>query len=154
MWRTDRWIALCNRLIAQDFDIVLLGDTHDAETCNAIADGLPGASFVNRAGQMTLPEVAEAIADSALFIGLDTGLSHIASSTGSPALVLFSGHADHEVWAPDGPDVSILRNDVPCAPCHATRMTQCLFKHRCMDIPLDFVWQAASAKLDDGQTVT
>lgn len=148
MWRTDRWIELCNRLIAQDFDIVLVGDEQDVETCNAIADGLPAVSFVNRTGDMTLVEVTEAIASSALFIGLDTGLSHIASSTGSSALVLFSGHADHEVWAPDGTGVSILRNEVPCAPCHATRMTQCLFDHRCMDLPLEFVWQATSAKLN------
>lgn len=147
MWRTERWIELCDRLIAAGFDIVLVGDADDRETCDAIARGLPAASVVNRAGEMTLPEVTAAIADSALFIGLDTGLAHIASSTGSAALVLFSGHADPQVWAPDGPEVSILRNDVPCAPCHATRMEQCLFDHRCMDLPLDFVWEAASARL-------
>lgn len=152
LWRTDRWIALCRRFIERGFQIVLVGDEQDRETCDAITDALPGGSVVNRAGEMTLLEVIETIADSRLFVGLDTGLAHVASSGGSSAIVLFSGHADHEVWAPDGPDVSVLRNDVPCAPCHATRMTQCLFDHRCMDIPLDFVWQATSAKLDGARS--
>lgn len=151
MWRTERWIALCRRLIERGFEVVLVGDAQDRETCAAIAAAVPGASLVNRAGEMTLLEAVNAITNSTLFVGLDTGLAHVAASVGSPAVVLFSGHADHDVWAPDGPNVSVLRNDVPCAPCHATRMAQCLFDHRCMDLPLEFVWQVASEKLNSAE---
>lgn len=149
LWRTERWIELCRRFVEQGFELVLVGDRHDRATCDAIAKALPGTALANRAGEMTLPEAIETIGDSLLFVGLDTGLAHVASASGSSAVVLFSGHADHEVWVPDGPGVSVLRNDVPCAPCHATKMTQCLFDHRCMDIPTDFVWQAAAARLDE-----
>jgi len=148
LWRTDHWIALCRHLLAADLSIILLGDAHDRAICDAIEQSLPDGSLANRAGEMSLAETIDAIVGSTLFVGLDTGLAHIASAAGTSAIVLFSGHADHQVWSPQGPDVSVLRNDVPCAPCHATKLTQCLFDRRCMNLlPLDLVWQTASAKL-------
>lgn len=152
LWRTDHWIALCRHLLAADCSIMLLGDAHDRALCDAIEQGLPDGALANRAGEMSLSETTDAIAGSTLFVGLDTGLAHIAAAAGTASVVLFSGHADHQVWSPNGADVSVLRNEVPCAPCHATKMPQCLFDHRCMDqLPLDFVWQAASAKLGKAQ---
>jgi ADP-heptose:LPS heptosyltransferase len=43
-----------------------------------------------------------------LFIGHDSGVSHLAASWGAPTLALF-GPTDPAVWAPVGPRVRVVR---------------------------------------------
>jgi ADP-heptose:LPS heptosyltransferase len=43
-----------------------------------------------------------------MFIGHDSGISHLAAAVGTPSLLLF-GPTDPEIWAPVGEHVRILR---------------------------------------------
>ena len=43
-----------------------------------------------------------------LFVGHDSGVTHLAAAWGAPTLALF-GPTDPAVWAPVGPDVRVLR---------------------------------------------
>jgi heptosyltransferase-3 len=43
-----------------------------------------------------------------LYIGNDSGITHLAAATGTPVLALF-GPTDPEVWAPRGPNVRVAR---------------------------------------------
>ncbi len=57
-----------------------------------------------------LQELADWIAASRLYIGNDSGITHLAAAAGAPVLALF-GPASSPVWAPRGPNVTVLECD-------------------------------------------
>ena len=56
---------------------------------------------------LPLAELAERIARRRLFVGNDSGVSHLAAAAGCPTVALF-GASDHRVWSPRGPRVRVL----------------------------------------------
>jgi len=57
---------------------------------------------------LPLPELGAILSRCSLFLGHDSGISHLAAAAGAPCLLLF-GPTDPDVWAPANPAVSILR---------------------------------------------
>ncbi len=53
-----------------------------------------------------LYELACWLAKASLFVGNDSGITHLAAAVGTPVLALF-GPTDPAVWAPRGPDVKV-----------------------------------------------
>jgi ADP-heptose:LPS heptosyltransferase len=64
---------------------------------------LPGAVRID-----DLYELACWLARTRLYIGNDSGITHLAAAVGTPVLALF-GPTDPAVWAPRGPNVRIAR---------------------------------------------
>jgi ADP-heptose:LPS heptosyltransferase len=64
---------------------------------------LPGAVRIDDLG-----ELACWLARARLYIGNDSGITHLAAAVGTPVLALF-GPTDPEVWAPRGPHVRVGR---------------------------------------------
>ena len=44
-----------------------------------------------------------------LYIGNDTGPTHIAAALGVPVICIFQGPAEPRIWGPRGPNVVVLR---------------------------------------------
>ena len=67
----------------------------------------------------TLPlvELAPRLARSRLFIGNDSGITHLAAVSGCPTVAIF-GPTDPAVWRPMGPQVTVLQGK-PWPPCKA-----------------------------------
>lgn len=63
---------------------------------------LPGAMRFD-----DLYQLACWLAGASLFIGNDSGISHLAAAVGTPVVALF-GPTDPRLWAPRGPDVRIV----------------------------------------------
>ncbi len=57
-----------------------------------------------------LGDVAVWLASARLYLGNDSGISHLAAAVGTPVIALF-GPTDPRVWAPRGPAVKILQMD-------------------------------------------
>ena len=57
---------------------------------------------------LTLPEVTEEVRRCRIFIGNDSGITHLAAYLGCPTIALF-GPTDPRVWGPIGRRVTILR---------------------------------------------
>ena len=55
-----------------------------------------------------LDELARHIASAALYIGNDSGITHLAAATGTPVIVLFGGASNPRVWAPRGDHVRVI----------------------------------------------
>ena len=55
-----------------------------------------------------LYELACWLASARLYIGNDSGITHLAAAVGTPVLALF-GPTDPAIWAPRGPHVRVLR---------------------------------------------
>ena len=72
-------------------------------------------------GQLLLAErplarVAQVLSRCRLYVGNDSGLTHLAAAVGEPAVLALFGPTDPRVWAPLGPQVRILTAPCPQAP--------------------------------------
>jgi ADP-heptose:LPS heptosyltransferase len=75
-------------------------------------NALAGAKIVS----LPLPLLAALLESCALFVGNDSGVSHLAAAVGTPVICLF-GPSDHAIWAPRGKHVCVIsgeNNDVRC----------------------------------------
>jgi hypothetical protein len=73
------------------------------EWCAGPEDDLPGAQRFD-----DLYELAGWLAAARIYIGNDSGATHLAAAVGTPVVALF-GPSDPAVWAPRGPHVAIAR---------------------------------------------
>ena len=55
-----------------------------------------------------LLDLAQWLAGACVFVGNDSGISHLAAAVGTPVVALF-GPTDPSIWAPRGPAVRVLR---------------------------------------------
>ena len=76
---------------------------------------------------LSLAELAAIIARSDLYLGNDSGITHLAAALGTPTLALF-GPSDVQKWRPQGERVRVIRRAVECAPCAIAVMKAC--RHR------------------------
>ena len=72
-----------------------------SRTCSEAWRGRPMRAAVD----LPLPELAAILARARLFLGHDSGISHIAAAAGAPSLLLF-GPTDPDIWAPLGRPVT------------------------------------------------
>jgi heptosyltransferase-2 len=63
---------------------------------------------VRFARNLPLPQLA-AVLEHAMFVGHDTGISHLAAAVGSNCILLF-GPTNPDVWAPKNENVRVLRS--------------------------------------------
>jgi ADP-heptose:LPS heptosyltransferase len=92
-WPAARFAALAERLIEErDARILVLGGPEDRAVAKVVLDALPPrhrSAALDLSGQLSLGATAAAIQRCALFIGNDTGVSHLACGVGTPALMIF-----------------------------------------------------------------
>lgn len=118
VWPAERFIAAARALTAPDGPlpgarIAVLGGPGEKEWKLAapVLEGLPEA--VPLVGRLQVPAVAALLARAALFIGNDSGLTHLSAATGSPTLGLFGPTLASE-YAPVGPRAVIaLARGIP-----------------------------------------
>ncbi|MEP6956897.1 MAG: glycosyltransferase family 9 protein, partial [Chthoniobacterales bacterium] len=101
-WPLENWIALGQQLSRDTHIVVVAGEADRSQMTrlkNAWAD-LPVSYVVHQ----SLPVVAAVLARCGMFIGHDSGISHIAAAIGTPCVLLF-GPTDPRVWAPSNKNV-------------------------------------------------
>ena len=76
---------------------------------------------------ISLGRLAATIARCSLYVGNDSGISHLAAALGVPTGAIF-GSSSVTQWAPRGKMVLVLRHDVQCSPCTVLTMKNC--RHR------------------------
>jgi len=107
-WPLENWIGLFspdNRFTDLERLLVISGEADEAQT-----DQLQ-REWENRdvrfARSLPLPRLA-AVLERSIFIGHDSGISHLAAAAGANCILLF-GPTDPDVWAPRNDNVQILR---------------------------------------------
>src|SRR5690606_12383648 len=87
-WFDDAWRELARRLRAQTGLVpVLLGGPGDRPTAEALVRDAP--EILNLVGRTDLAQAAALVRDSALVVGVDTGLTHMGIAFGVPTVALF-----------------------------------------------------------------
>ena len=107
-WPLENWIALGASLLARNPPprLLLIGGEADHAQLDALLAAWRGAPVL-LARDLPLPHLAALLARCRLFLGHDSGISHLAAAAGAPCLLLF-GPTDPAVWAPANPHVSII----------------------------------------------
>jgi hypothetical protein len=136
-WPQSQWQELSRRL-ARDFRLVQIGTQSD-----------PRLEFAeDLRGRTSLPAAAALLSGAALFLGLESGLQHIAAAASTPAVIIYGGRS-----RPQETGYAFNQNitrSPPCAGCGLN--TGCPHAMICMDIPVDEV-EASVRQLLGGATV-
>lgn len=108
-WPAARWLELAGRLLAAapDTHLAIVGGEADAAALQVMRS-LGSHACVSFWENLPLEILAERLAGSALYVGHDTGISHLAAAAGTPSLLLF-GPTDPGIWAPPHEHVRVLR---------------------------------------------
>jgi ADP-heptose:LPS heptosyltransferase len=82
------------------------------------------------AGNLNLAQIAALLSRSDLYIGNDSGITHLAAAVGAPTVAIF-GPSNARRWSPLGPKVTLLSLGVACSPCDIAVMKVCPH-HQCL----------------------
>lgn len=135
-WPYTRWAALADALIEDGFGIALVGGPEEGELRGHMLHAMRHADRVlDVGGRTTLPELGALLRRCALFVGNDSGVTHLAASVGTPTVAIF-GPTDPRAWGPYGGEewrgdrewangVAVLRSgthralraSIACSPC-------------------------------------
>lgn len=135
-WTVAGWVETGFFLKQQGLKLVLSGGPGQEEMdyVAAIQRQLP-EDTINLAGRVSLAQLAEIIAQAKLYIGPDTGITHLAAATGVPVIALY-GPTNPVKWAPwpsgynqdinpfakigsqQLNNVSLIQGKGDCVPCH------------------------------------
>ncbi len=112
-WPPERFAALAGRFIAAGRQALVIEGPADEAAAAALLAALPAGS-AQRVSGLALPQLAALLAcacgggQSALYVGNDSGVSHLSALLGLPTLALF-GPTDPAIWGPRGPRVRVVR---------------------------------------------
>ena len=126
-WPPSCWRTLVSRFLADGWRVVVVGGPDDAPAAAALE---PDDDLQDWTGQLSVTQTAALLERADLFIGADSGPSHLAACAGVPSVVLFSGTNRAGQWRPWSRRSLILKHPVPCRPCH--QKTCPLAGHPCM----------------------
>ena len=105
VWPVENWMKLISFLQEAGHPLLLVGGEADEASVAAIHKqfGLPLAN------DLPLRTLGALLAECRLFIGHDSGISHLAAAAGANCLLLF-GPTDPDIWAPLNEGVEIVQS--------------------------------------------
>ena len=152
-WTLDGWVELCRWLRARNFHIYISGgpDPAEADFIARLLGSMDATGISNLAGKLTLPQLSYLLSGASLYVGPDTGVTHIAAGLGTPTVTLF-GPSSPVRWGPwphalplskpspwnmhgsqQRNNVVLLQGQGGCVPCleegcerHVNSLSQCL----------------------------
>jgi lipopolysaccharide heptosyltransferase II len=132
-WTEEGFAEVADRL-SETMQVALVG----LESVDGITQRLR-RPVLDLTMKTNLLQLAAALSRAALFVGVDSGVMHVAAALGVPVVALF-GPTDPQATGPGGEGHQIVRNDWWCSPCH---LKACPYKHECLEnITPDHVWSA------------
>jgi len=130
-WKVNSFVPLAEKLYRDDRAQILVpigpADTQVEE--DYFNDSLSGNSIPLH--HLPLDELAAILKQCDLYVGNDSGITHLAAAVETPVVALF-GPTDPRVWGPRGKHVSILHGKTDCSPCSREKMQVCP-EQRCME---------------------
>jgi heptosyltransferase-1 len=127
-WFPERWAELANCLATRfGLPALILGAKHDTGAGNRIRElaDVPIHDFI---GRTTLGEAAAIVAQAALVIGVDTGMTHMGTAFKRPTIALFGATCPY-LHTPSS-DTVVIYVPQTCAPCK--RKPSCKGRFDCM----------------------
>lgn len=126
-WPKESYAAVARRLVADGFDVWILGGPGE----KALAVDIAGETQARDLTGIDLRDAILALAGAGAAISNDSGLLHVAAALGTPSIGIF-GPTSPWHWAPLNPLAATIETAaaLPCRPCHKPVCR--LGHHRCM----------------------
>jgi ADP-heptose:LPS heptosyltransferase len=114
------------RVLAWDYGLQVVWLAGPAETAwlpylRGIAESQGHALLAG----LPLEQVARVLARSHLYLGGDSGITHLAAAAKARRIIALFGPTDPRVWAPFGDGVTVVTAPCDCAPCTGGRDIPC-----------------------------
>lgn len=148
-WPIDYFVTLCKKILEHlPAKIVLFGAESQLSDAQKITSSIRSDKIVNFVGKISLSEFLGTLPILDLYIGHDTGTTHLAAATDCNTLCLYAGVTLQDRFKPRGKYASIAFADIPCSPCGLTEVKSCPYNHACMtSISVDYVFDKISCLL-------
>ena len=126
-WPLESFVRLAGYLTREEKrQLLVVEGPAESGLAAQIAKELSEVSVI-RAESLSLDLLAPVIAKSGLFVGNDSGITHLAAALGIPSIALF-GPTLPRHWAPLGANVTVLWNPQDCSACSSGGN-----EHTCLD---------------------
>jgi heptosyltransferase-3 len=128
VWPVERFLEVVRYLQkhAGSRILIVLGPAEGPEVQKAFEgiewDMGPSAPILLKG--LSLLELASVVEWCRLFVGNDSGITHMAAALGVPTVAIF-GPSDPKVWSPRGKKVVVVRRKIACSPCSQDKFLQC-----------------------------
>jgi lipopolysaccharide heptosyltransferase II len=109
-WPTAHFAELISKYLKKyNGLVVLLGSAEDKHLTKSVVELLNSERVLDWAGRLSLPQMATlaALPQTQLYIGNDTGITHLAAAAGAQVLAIF-GPSDPKRYAPFAPNATFL----------------------------------------------
>ncbi len=150
-WPIENYRDLGHSLLSRfpNARLIIVGGPED-ELAGDLLERAWGRQSVNFAGKTSISQSAEIIRRCELFVGNDSGPSHLAAAVGIPVVTIFSSFVFPELWKPWGRRSRIIRHSVPCEFCFAENGKCPKGTNVCLDeISVNEVLSGCLAALED-----
>jgi heptosyltransferase-3 len=108
-WPVERWSEFVEAIAPKFEKLVLIGGEADDEVIRAFRLRCRGAAFDTMI-RPNLWDLARVLSTCTIFVGHDTGVTHLSAAVQTPTVALF-GPTDPEVWRPLGDHVEIIQGE-------------------------------------------
>jgi ADP-heptose:LPS heptosyltransferase len=134
IWNVDRLRAVGTFLMEQyDLDLVVIGAEPERRVAEAFVKSFSSGRVHNAVG-LSLVDLPNLIQGARLYVGYDTGPTHLAAALGVPTVSVLTGSTNADVWRTLGEKVVVVRGKTDCSPCHLTEVSQCPHGVVCLDV--------------------
>jgi heptosyltransferase III len=109
-WSEENWLAFLHSILGQNdaVNILLVGGEAESERLKRLMSDLAGKR-VRLAQNLPLAKLAGLLSQCRIFIGHDSGITHLAGALGLVTLVLW-GPSNEEIWRPLNPGAHIIKS--------------------------------------------
>ena len=138
-WPVERFAVLAGRLIADGLQVVATVGPGEEEKLNQLTQ-LTDRNLKTVAPS-TLGRFSAFVSFCKVYVGNDTGSTHIATALRKPVVAVF-GSSDSRVWYPWQTESRVIKSDLGCIPCPGYRCLE-YSEPRCIrTIEVEEVYQA------------
>jgi ADP-heptose:LPS heptosyltransferase/GT2 family glycosyltransferase len=157
-WPAEQFSRLCDLLIERNNAFILLfGGKSEIDLADRVQSGMiHQKQVISLAGKCNLREFSNLVTCCDLYIGNNSGPTHIAGIREVPTISIFSGHILPHEWHPLGDNTLSVQLDMPCSPCYLPATEgACPFDLECLvRLTPEKIWESANKLLRAKITAT
>jgi ADP-heptose:LPS heptosyltransferase len=124
-WPLEHYVELARRLTEEHGAEIwwILGPAESGWQAQ-LQEKFPGQEL-RMLQELSLGQLAAALRQVQLYLGNDSGVTHLAAAVGGPAVAAIFGPSDPVIWAPQRQRTMVVPTAAACAPCTRGREITC-----------------------------
>jgi len=147
-WSVNAYVDVINKLhLYREIQVVLTGQKHFIEFANKISQKVQNKKLIlNLIDQTTISELIEILRDAKVYVGTDTGVTHLAAACNVPCVFIMGVKAIKPIrWYPFGVPLKIIRTNVLCP--YVCHFSKCKFNECIENISADKIAESVNELL-------